>query len=85
LTVQIRSTTPSRACWTSSGGRAAERHRRINFDLHAAAGIFLDLLGPRLEHVRLCRRLGAKQMVQLEGKFLGRCPARARYCDGCAE
>jgi hypothetical protein len=43
----------------------------IDLDLHPAAGVFLDLLGPGLQHVRLRRRLGAKQMVQLERELLG--------------
>jgi hypothetical protein len=46
--------------------RAAERHRRVDLDLHAAAGILFDSFGPGRQHLGLRGRLGAEKVVQLE-------------------
>src|SRR3546814_6524924 len=42
----------------------AQRHRRIDLDLHPASSVLLDLPGPGLQHLGLRRRLGTEKMVQ---------------------
>ena len=48
----------------------AERHGGVDLDLHPAAGIFLDLLRPGLQHLSVRRGFRRQKVVEFEGKLL---------------
>src|SRR2546423_316601 len=46
--------------------RAAQLHRRINLTLQAPVRFLVDLLAPRVEELRLDRRLRRQEMMDLQ-------------------
>src|SRR5690606_3496382 len=44
----------------------SQRHRRIDFDLHAPIGRLFDPFGPRLQHLRLRWSAWPKKVMQRE-------------------
>ena len=57
---------------------AAQLHRRIDLALQAAVRFLVDLLAPRVEELRLDRRLRRQKVMDLQNDFLRDCAGGAK-------